>query len=49
MVISGKAQTETDELAQKCYNMMKAMYKKEYSEFLNMFYGIFVSQIRIKR
>ena len=48
MVISGTAQTETDELAQKCYNMMKAMYKKEYSEFLNMFYGIFVSQIKSK-
>lgn len=45
MVISGKALTETDELAEKCYNMMKNMYKKEYSEFLNMFYGIHVSQI----
>ena len=33
MVISGKAQTKTDELAEKCYNMMKSMYKTEYSEF----------------
>tara|TARA_B100001063_G_scaffold111533_2_gene104119 strand:+ start:3711 stop:4781 length:1071 start_codon:yes stop_codon:yes gene_type:complete len=48
MVISGTAQTSTDELAQKCYGMMKNMYKKEYSEFLNMFYGIFVSQIESK-
>ena len=48
MVISGKAQTKTDELAEKCYNMMKSMYKTEYSEFLNMFYGISVSQIKSK-
>ena len=45
MVISGKALTNTDELAEKCYGMMKNMYKKEYSEFLKMFYGIHVSQI----
>ena len=48
MVVSGKAQTQTDVLAEKCYNMMKNMYKKEYSEFLNMFYGIHVSIVESK-
>ena len=37
--------TNTDKLAKTCYSMMKNMYKKEYSEFLNMF-GIHVSQIK---
>jgi len=45
MVITGSSQTATDELAKKCYGMMKSMYKKEYSEFLNMFYGILVSKV----
>ena len=45
MTITGTAESDTDKLAQKCYAMMKNMYKKEYSEFLNMFYGIQVSKI----
>lgn len=45
MTISGSAKTDTDKLAEKCYEMMKNMYKKEYSEMLNMFYGIHVSKI----
>ena len=45
MTITGTAESDTDKLAQKCYGMMKNMYKKEYSEFLNMFYGIQVSKI----
>lgn len=45
MTITGDAESDTDRLAQKCYEMMKNMYKKEYSEFLNMFYGIQVSKI----
>jgi ubiquitin C-terminal hydrolase len=46
MNIQGEALTNTDKLAKTCYNMMKNMYKKEYSEFLNMFFGIHVSQIK---
>ena len=46
MNIQGKAITSTDKLAETCYNMMKNMYKKEYSEFLKMFFGIHVSKIK---
>lgn len=45
MTITGTAESDTDKLAQKCYAMMKNMYKKEYSEFLNLFYGIQVTKI----
>jgi ubiquitin carboxyl-terminal hydrolase 8 len=45
MHINGQSQNETDNLATACYNMMKNMYKKEYSEMLNIFYGIHVSEI----
>tara|TARA_Y100000816_G_scaffold290383_2_gene278931 strand:- start:662 stop:1720 length:1059 start_codon:yes stop_codon:yes gene_type:complete len=48
MVISGKAENDTDELAIKCYEMLKKMYSKEYSEVLTMFYGIEVSIINSK-
>ena len=45
MQINGQTQTDTDKLATVCYTMMKNMYKKEYSEMLNIFYGIHVSEI----
>jgi ubiquitin C-terminal hydrolase len=45
MQINGHMQTETDKLATICYTMMKNMYKKEYSEMLNIFYGIHISEI----
>jgi ubiquitin C-terminal hydrolase len=45
MNIQGNAVTNTDKLALSCFTMMKNMYKKEYSEFLNMFFGIHVSKI----
>ena len=45
MTIQGSAITDTDKLAKSCYGMMKNMYKKEYSEFLNMFFVINVSEI----
>ena len=46
MKISGDIQNETDKIASLCYRMLKTMYKKEYSEMLNLFYGIHVSQIK---
>ena len=46
MNIQGNAITNTDKLALACFTMMKNMYKKEYSEFLNMFFGIHVSKIK---
>jgi len=45
MEVSGEVINTTDELAKVCYNMMKNMYSKEYSEMLNIFYGIHVSEI----
>jgi ubiquitin C-terminal hydrolase len=45
MVIKGKAKNDTDSLAVKCYEMMRTMYSKEYSEILDIFYGIHISKI----
>jgi ubiquitin carboxyl-terminal hydrolase 8 len=45
MQVNGQTKNDTDKLATVCYTMMKNMYKKEYSEFLNIFYGIHVSEI----
>jgi ubiquitin C-terminal hydrolase len=43
--ISGTVKDTKDELALSCYTMMKNMYQKEYSELLDIFYGIHVSMI----
>jgi ubiquitin C-terminal hydrolase len=45
MVIRGEIKSKKDEMAKSCYEMMKQMYSKEYSEMLDIFYGIHVSQI----
>ncbi len=45
MEIKGNVKNNTDKLAITCYKMMQDMYKKDYSEILNIFYGIQVSQI----
>jgi ubiquitin carboxyl-terminal hydrolase 8 len=46
MNVKGDIKNKTDKLAKVCYDMMKNMYKNEYSEFLKMFYGICVSEIK---
>lgn len=46
MKINGSIKNNKDILATKCYDMMKNMYKKEYSEIINIFYGISVTQIK---
>jgi ubiquitin carboxyl-terminal hydrolase 8 len=46
MKINGSVKNSKDILAKKCYEMMKNMYKEEYSEILNIFYGISVTQIK---
>lgn len=46
MTIKGESQNSTDVLAIKCYEMTQKMFKTEYSEMINMFYGISVSQIK---
>jgi ubiquitin carboxyl-terminal hydrolase 8 len=45
MIIDGSAETETDKIALKCYEMIKNMYSKEYSEIWNLFYAVQVSEI----
>jgi ubiquitin C-terminal hydrolase len=45
MTISGTPENETDVVAIKCFEMIKNMYSKEYSEIWNLFYGIHVSEI----
>jgi len=45
MTIKGDIKSKTDEMAKKCYEMMKMMYSNEYSEMLDIFYGIHVSKI----
>jgi ubiquitin C-terminal hydrolase len=45
MNISGNPENETDQLAIKCFNMVKNMYTKEYSEIWNIFYAVHVSEI----
>ena len=45
MNIVGKEINEKDNLAKKCYNMIKNMYEKEYSELLDYFFGIHISYI----
>ena len=45
MEITGIPNNSIDKLAQSCYNMIKTMYSKEFSEIINIFYGIHVSEI----
>jgi ubiquitin carboxyl-terminal hydrolase 8 len=45
MTISGKSQNKTDKIAVKCFEMVKNMYSKEYSEIWNLFYAVHVSEI----
>lgn len=45
MQITGTIKNDKDKLAQQCYEMMKVMYREEYSEMLKIFYGIHISEI----
>jgi ubiquitin carboxyl-terminal hydrolase 8 len=45
MTISGNPENETDKIAIQCFEMIKNMYSKEYSEIWNIFYAIHVSEI----
>jgi len=46
MNIKGDPENDTDNMAIACFTMMKNMYKKEFSEILQLFYGIHVSLIK---
>jgi ubiquitin carboxyl-terminal hydrolase 8 len=45
MSITGTCENKTDEIAVKCFEMIKNMYSKEYSEIWNMFYAVHISEI----
>ena len=46
--INGTPQSSTDNLAVQCYRTIQNIYEKEYSEIIDLFYGISVMQIRKK-
>jgi len=45
MNIIGKVENEKDEIAIRCFETIKQMYNKDYSEIWNIFYGIHVSKL----
>lgn len=44
--ITGKILNNKDKLAKQCYEMIKNMYSKDYSEILDIFYGTHVSIVK---
>ena len=45
MTISGEIENVTDDIAVKCFEMIKQSYSKEYSEIWNLFYAVHISEI----
>jgi len=45
MTIEGNIKDEKDKIAVKCFERIKQMYEKDYSEIWNIFYGVHVSQL----
>lgn len=45
MTITGQIENETDKIATVCFEMVKNMYSKDYSEIWNLFYAVHVSEI----
>ena len=45
ITISGEPKNKTDELALKCFEMVKNTYSKDYSEIWNLFYAVNISEI----
>jgi ubiquitin carboxyl-terminal hydrolase 8 len=43
--ISGNIASGVDDLAVKCYTMIKDRYSSDYSEILDLFYGIYLSEL----
>jgi len=46
--ISGKRENKLDETAVQCYNMLQNVYGKEYSEIMDLFFGISMSELSTK-
>jgi ubiquitin carboxyl-terminal hydrolase 8 len=45
ITVTGTPENETDNLAIKCFEMIKQCYAKDYSEIWNLFYAVQVSEI----
>lgn len=45
MKINGTAENKTDKLAISCYELLQNIYSKEYSEIMDLFYGVYVTSI----
>ena len=45
MTIHGNIENNTDKVAVQCFEMVKQLYSKDYSEIWNLFYAIHVSEI----
>jgi len=45
MRINGNSENATDIMALQCYGMLQNIYLKEYSEIMDLFYGIYMSEI----
>jgi ubiquitin carboxyl-terminal hydrolase 8 len=45
ITVTGSPENETDNLAIKCFEMIKNCYAKDYSEIWNLFYAVHVSEI----
>jgi len=43
--ISGQVENKTDKIAVKCFEMIKKMYSKDFSEIWSMFYAVHISEI----
>ena len=45
MKINGTPENQTDRLAISCYELLQSVYSKEYSEIMDLFYGVYVTSI----
>ena len=45
MKICGNKKTKIDLLAFQCYQMLQGVYEKEYSEIMDLFYAIYISEL----
>lgn len=43
--VNGTSSNKTDDLAIQCYKMLQSTYEREYSEFYDLFYGVYVSRL----
>lgn len=45
MHINGKSENKVDDIAIQCYNMLQNVYTKEYSEIMELFFGVYMTEI----